>query len=81
VPAATLPALPQAYVDSTLPASSSACTVNVAATDDLQAAIDGANLGDTLCLQTGANIDEVDRATSTALYGSAATTRSRLQSR
>ncbi len=50
---ATAPAPPQLY-DTTLPASSSTCTLTVPAGGDLQAAIDASNLGDTICLQAGA---------------------------
>jgi hypothetical protein len=48
------PELPRTYVDTTLLPSSSNCTINVVPTDDLQVAIDNAQLGDTICLQAGA---------------------------
>jgi peptidoglycan hydrolase-like protein with peptidoglycan-binding domain len=51
---ASTPELPRAYVDTSLPATSNTCTINVASGGDLQAAIDAAKLGDTICLQAGA---------------------------
>jgi hypothetical protein len=51
--AATLPALPQAFVDTTMPTQTGA-TINVPAGGDLQAALNSANLGDTIVLQAGA---------------------------
>ncbi len=51
---ASTPELPRAYVDTTLPSTSDTCTINVASGGDLQAAIDSAKLGDTVCVQAGA---------------------------
>lgn len=51
---ASTPELPRVYVDTTLPSTSDTCTINVASGGDLQAAIDSAKLGDTICLQAGA---------------------------
>jgi hypothetical protein len=51
-PPSIAPAQPTLYA-TTLPASSSTCTVHVAAGVDLQAALNNANPGDTLCIQAG----------------------------
>lgn len=51
---ASTPELPRAYVDTTLPSTSSTCTITVNAGENLQAAIDAAKLGDTICVQAGA---------------------------
>ncbi|MBL8030270.1 MAG: hypothetical protein JNN11_03410 [Candidatus Doudnabacteria bacterium] len=50
---ATAPSLPRAYVDTSMPSGANTCTVNVASGGDLQAAIDSAKLGDTICVQAG----------------------------
>src|SRR5688572_6309255 len=47
-----LPELPRVWLDTTY--TPSACTVLVPAGGNLQAAIDNASLGDTLCLEAGA---------------------------
>lgn len=51
---ASTPELPRAYVDTSIPSTSATCTINVQSGGNLQAAIDSAKLGDTICVQAGA---------------------------